>query len=81
MTVVASFGELSFQHADAFAQSRHVVSQGGMLLSELVQFFIFGHACTLLACSLVYKPLVLLVRYSVSKLFMLFHYAGFVMLL
>ena len=80
MTVVASFGELSFQHTDAFAQSRHVVSQGGMLLSELEQLFVFGHACTLLACSLLCKPLVLLVSYSVSKFFMLFHYVGFVML-
>ena len=81
MTVVASFGELSFQHADAFAQSRYLVSQGGILLSELVQFFIFGHACTLLACPLLYKPLVLLVSYSVSKFFMLFQYVGFVILL
>ena len=81
MTVVASFGELSFQHADAFAQSRHVVSQGGMLLSELEQLFVFGHACTLLACSLVCKSVVLLVGYYVSKLSILFQYAGFVILL
>jgi hypothetical protein len=64
VTVVAIFGELSFQHADAFAQSSHLVSQGGMLLSELVHFFVFGHACTLLACSLLCKPLVLLVSYN-----------------
>ena len=59
MTVVAIFGELSFQHADAFAQSRHLVSQGTILLSELVQLFVCGHACTLLTCSLLCKPLVL----------------------
>ncbi len=63
VTVVAIFGELSFQHADAFAQSSHLVSQGGILLSELFQLFVFGHACTLLACSLLCKPLVLLVSY------------------
>ncbi len=63
MTVVALFGQLGFQHRDAFAQQRHLVSQGGILLSELFQFFVFGHTSTLLACSLLCKPLVLLVSY------------------
>ena len=68
MTVVAIFGELSFQHADAFAQSSHLLSQGAILLSQLFQFFVFGHASTLLACALLCKPLVLLVSYnSLSK--------------
>ena len=63
MTVMAIFGELSFQRTDAFAQQRHLVSQGAILLSELFQLFVFGHAYTLLACSLLCKPLVLLVSY------------------
>ncbi len=33
------------------------------LVSQLFQFFFFGHAGTLLACSLFGKPLVLLVNY------------------
>jgi hypothetical protein len=33
-------------------------------LSELFQFFVFAHASTLLACSLLCKPLVLLVSYE-----------------
>ena len=64
MAVVAIFGALGFQYADAFTQQRHLVSQRALLLSELVQFFVFGHACTLLACSLLCKPLVLLVSYE-----------------
>src|SRR5207244_559762 len=63
VTVVAIFGQLGFQHADALAQSSHLVSQGPILFSQLFQFFVFGHACTLLACSLLCKPLVLLVSY------------------
>ena len=63
MTVVAIFGKLGFQHANAFTQQSHLVSQGAILLSELFQFFVFGHASTLLACSLLCKPLVLLVSY------------------
>ena len=64
VAVVAIFGELGFQHADAFTQQRHLVSQGAILLSELFQLFVFGHAYTLLACSLVCKPLVLLVSHA-----------------
>ncbi len=55
-----------FQHVDAFAQLRHLVSQDGILLSELFQFFVFAHASTLLACSLLCKPLVLRVSYTYS---------------
>ena len=64
MTVVAIFGTLGFQHADAFTQQRHLFSQCAILFSELFQFFVFGHACTLLACSSLCKPLVLLVSYE-----------------
>ncbi len=66
MAVVALFGQLGFQHVDAFAQLRHLVSQDGILLSELFQFFVFAHASTLLACSLLCKPLVLRVSYTYS---------------
>jgi hypothetical protein len=44
VTFVDIFGELSFQHADAFAQSSHFVSQGGILLSELFKLLVFDHA-------------------------------------
>jgi hypothetical protein len=67
VAVVAIFDELGFQHADAFTQQRHLASLGGILLSELFQLFVFGHACTLLDCSLLCKPLVLLVSYSYSS--------------
>ena len=60
MTVVAIFGQLRFQHVDAFTQQSHLFSQERVLLSELLQFFVFGHACTLLAGSRLCKPLVLL---------------------
>ena len=65
VAVVAIFGQLGFQLADALAQSRHLLSQGAILLSELFQFFVFGHVCTLLAGSLLCKPLVLLVSYFI----------------
>jgi len=65
VTVLAIFGQLRFQRADAFAQHPHLVSQGAILLSQLFQFFVFGHVCTLLACSLFCKPLVLLVSHEV----------------
>ena len=68
MTVVAIFGKLGFQHANAFTQQSHLVSQGAILLSELFQFFVFGHASTLLACSLLCKPLVLLVSYNIFSI-------------
>jgi len=63
VTVMAIFGELRFQRTDAFAQQRHLFSQGAILVSQLFQLFVFGHACTLLACSLLCKPLVLLVSH------------------
>jgi hypothetical protein len=64
VTVMAIFGESGFQFADAFAQHPHLLSQGAILLSQLFQLFVFGHACTLLACSLLCKPLVLLVSHE-----------------
>jgi hypothetical protein len=64
MTVMAIFGEPGFQVVDAFAQHPYLVLQGPILLSQLFQFFVFGHVCTLLACSLLCKPLVLLVSHS-----------------
>jgi hypothetical protein len=66
VAVVAIFGEPGFQFADAFTQQRHLVPQGPILVSELFQLFVCGHACTLLACSLLCKPLVLLVSYKKS---------------
>jgi hypothetical protein len=44
VTVMDIFGELSFQHPDAFTQSSHLVSQGVIILSELFQLFVFDHA-------------------------------------
>src|SRR5260221_593092 len=66
VAVVAIFGRLRFQYADAFTQQRDLGSQGRILFSELVQFFVFGHTGTLLACSSLCKPLVLLASYVIS---------------
>ncbi len=63
VTVVAIFSELGFQHRDAFAQQRHLLSQGCILFSQLLQFFVFGHAASLLASLQKSEPLVLLDSY------------------
>ncbi len=64
MAVVAIFGLLGFQYAETLSQPRDLGSQGRILFSELVQFFVFGHTGTLLACSSLCKPLVLLASYD-----------------
>jgi hypothetical protein len=63
MTVMAIFSEPGFQFVDAFAQHPYLLSQGAIVLSQLFQLCVFGHPSTLLACSLLCKPLVLLVSY------------------
>ena len=63
MAVVTILGEPGFQLLDPFAQHSHLFSQHLILFSQLFQFFFFGHAGALLACSLFGKPLVLLVSY------------------
>lgn len=55
MAVVTLFGELSIQLVDALTELCHLFSQGCMLLSELLQLFVFCHASTLLLCSLFSK--------------------------
>src|SRR5260221_10781905 len=64
VAVVAIFGLLRFQYAQTLSQPRDLGSQGRILFSELVQFFVFGHTGTLLACSSLCKPLVLLASYD-----------------
>jgi|GEM_PF-1732905 len=54
---------LRLQLLDPFAQQGYLFSQRPILVSQLFQFFFFGHAGALLACSLFGKPLVLLVSY------------------
>src|SRR5258708_26220608 len=66
VAVVAIFGRLRFQYAETLSQPRDLGSQGRILFSELVQFFVFGHTGTLLACSSLCKPLVLLASYVIS---------------
>jgi hypothetical protein len=64
VAVVAIFGLLGFQDAQTLSQPRDLGSQGRILFSELVQFFVCGHTATLLACSSLCKPLVLLASYK-----------------
>src|SRR5260221_275260 len=65
VAVVAIFGRLRFQYAETLSQPRDLGSQGRILFSELVQFFVFGHTGTLLAFSSFCKPLLLLASYSI----------------
>ena len=66
VAVVAIFGLLGFQDAETLSQPCDLGSQSPILFSELVQFFVCGHIATLLACSSLCKPLVLLASYKYS---------------